>query len=233
MRCVSCELELHYGCYNPTETDDCCCKEDDKAVLREIGELQIPRPVGRPRLDPEDMVDDLRAGRNRAGREIPIDGLTCAWAGLKAAGGGIRPIVGCTGNPVKARHHGPDKSTMFNELGVNLHLICGVCHNRWHAQNDKYYGPRPRGGLPFIPRPDAGECHAHDPESKATADEQLQNEIYWKSDKSKRKLIDAERALTEEASDASMVQADDDNENEERNENDELLGSTDMAAMQP
>jgi len=197
MACVSCRLELCYSCYEPEE-DDCCCHGDFgedtfenifKGKPKEPEEPVEKRPVGRPRKPPEELKDALRAGRDRAGRAIKIPaGTICQWAGLKSAGGGIRPIVGCVGLPAGARHHGPDKSTTNNEIGVNLHLICHKCHNRWHVWNDDFYDARPLDGSTHLPRDDAGKNHFHDPNSEATTAEQAENELYWKTPKAKRVL---------------------------------------------
>lgn len=184
MQCIPCNIETCYGCVNPTEDGVCCCGEtsqvrSESLIAKLDGEK---RPVGRPELDGEDMSNALKNGRNRALRKLKIPkGTVCEWSGLKFAGGGIRPIIGCAGLPAKARHHGPDKSTLNNELGVNLHAICTTCHARWHAYNNEFYDERPLDGSPFVPRPDAGENHKHDPETKATVEEIFKNEITWNS----------------------------------------------------
>jgi hypothetical protein len=205
MACVSCRLELCYSCYEPKE-DDCCCGGDfgedsfedifgegepvKKKKKKEPEEPVVKNPVGRPRLPPEELKNALRAGRYRAARLVgPIPpGTICQWKGLKFAGGGIRPIIGCVGRPAGARHHGPDKSTNDNEVGTNLHLICHQCHNRWHARNDEFYGERPADGSAYVPRDDAGKNHFHDPNSTATTAEQAEWELYWQTPKAKRVL---------------------------------------------
>lgn len=117
--------------------------------------------------------DPLSTGRKRAAQMYPIaPGQVCEWAGLKAAGGGVVPIVGCVGRPASDRHHGPDKNTMNNAPG-NVHRICDFCHNTWHALNDPHYGDRPDHTLPFLP---AGEWFEHDPNTKASMDEILEAE---------------------------------------------------------
>ena len=201
MACVSCRIQLCYSCYEPDENDECCCKGNHGEEVfenifvgkpvepKEHVELIEKRLPGRPRLPPEETKDALRAGRLRAGRAIKIPpGTICQWAGLKFAGGGIRPITGCIGRPAGARHHGPDKSTYDNEIGVNLHLICHQCHNRWHALNDEFYDKRPTDGSTYLPRPDAGKNHFHDPNSTATVAEQAEWELYWQTPKAKRVL---------------------------------------------
>ncbi len=115
--------------------------------------------------------DPVSTGRKRAAEMYPITpGMTCEWAGLKFAGGGVKPIVGCIGRPASDRHHGPDKNTM-NNAPDNLHRICDFCHNTWHAVNDPFYGERPEHTKPFIPV--GQEWSKHDPNTKATMDELL------------------------------------------------------------
>lgn len=210
MACPNCMLELCYICEEPqkkqgqgrNKTLACCCNGGfglNKTGLQDL--LGVKRTVGRPRMEPEEMTNPLKAGRTRANRETVLSG-PCQWAGLKYAGGGIKPLVGCLGNERVARHHGPDKGTLNNEVGVNLHDICTSCHNRWHALNDEFYEkPRPRTG-PWFPRPDAGECKAHDPLTKADPADQLANEVYWATPKAKRQVEIAE--LTEENVYATM-----------------------------
>lgn len=105
-----------------------------------------------------EMKDPLSTGRKRAAEAAPIHaGMVCEWKRLKFAGGGPVPIQGCPGNPATDRHHGPDKSVLNNEVGVNLHRICSTCHNRWHAANDRFYGKgkedRPDNGAEWLPDP--------------------------------------------------------------------------------
>jgi hypothetical protein len=50
-------------------------------------------------------------------------------------GGGPFPVTFGCDNLQSHRHHGPDKNTMNNSDG-NVHRICAVHHNNWHAQND-------------------------------------------------------------------------------------------------
>ncbi len=124
--------------------------------------------------DPSQYADPMSSGRKKAARVAPIKpGMICEWAWLAQAGGGVVPIIGCPGRPASDRHHGPDKNTLHNNVGVNLHRICDWCHNQWHAKNDKYYGPRPTnvdGSVdatkPFIPI--EGEVLAHDPITRAS-----------------------------------------------------------------
>jgi len=117
------------------------------------------------------MKDVESTGRKRAVLAKPINpGDICEWAGLKNAGGGVMPIIGCEGNAATNVHHGPDKSVLNNDPDTNLHKICATCHNRWHTINDPFYpAKRPEGGAPFLPL--SGEVIPHDAETKATPEE--------------------------------------------------------------
>lgn len=132
--------------------------------------------------DPSEYKDANSTGRKMAAHVAPITpGLVCEWAWLAAAGGGVVPILGCPGRPASDRHHGPDKNTLRNTLGVNLHRICDWCHNQWHAKNDPFYGPRPTredgtvdASVPFEPM--AGFTnHPHDAITRA-ADQDVYTE---------------------------------------------------------
>lgn len=129
----------------------------------------------------KEYVDAVSTGRKRAARLYPISpGQVCAWAWNKDCGGGIEPIIGCTGRPASNIHHGPDKSTLNNDES-NISVICTFCHNRWHAANDKYYAlPRPEGELPWIPTkgiPEGTEVIPLSRKTKATKQEILLNEM--------------------------------------------------------
>jgi len=127
--------------------------------------------------NPDEYVDPVSSGRKMAAKVAPIvAGQICEWAWLAKAGGGPVPIMGCPGRPASDRHHGPDKNTLNNQLGINLHRICDWCHNQWHAKNDPFYGERPTrpdgsvdGSIPFVPI-DA-ENQPHDPFTKAKDEE--------------------------------------------------------------
>ena len=127
--------------------------------------------------DIDQYKDPLSTGRKRAAQMYPIaPGQVCEWAGLKRAGGGVIPIVGCIGRPASDRHHGPDKNTMNNAPG-NVHRICDHCHNTWHALNDPHYGERPDHTLPFIPTGKVGEdWFDHDDKTKASTTEIMEAE---------------------------------------------------------
>lgn len=188
--CWYCIIALHDECIAPVEDDNgvlqCCCPP-------ELGQAAKPsreKPIGRPLSNPEDMKDVLSTGRKRAAMLYPItEGMTCEWAGLKFAGGGVEPIIGCPGNKLSANtrasnggdvHHGPNKSVLENHAG-NVHRICKFCHHRWHASNDQYYTePRPEGGKPWFPE---AEWLEHDSITRATVEEIEENEQYWKARK--------------------------------------------------
>lgn len=124
--------------------------------------------------DIESYKDPVSTGRKRAAQMFPIDaGMVCEWAGLKFAGGGVYPIIGCIGRAASDRHHGPDKNTMNNAIG-NVHRICDHCHNTWHGINDKAYGERPDHTLPFIPLTPGWALH--DGKTKASTAEILSAE---------------------------------------------------------
>jgi hypothetical protein len=128
----------------------------------------------------KDFKDAVSTGRKRAAQLYPITvGQICKWAWHKQCGGGIVPIIGCTGRPASNIHHGPDKSTLNNEP-TNISVICSHCHNRWHVANDKYYPlPRPANGeewLPTLAIEEGLEVHSTTEITKASKVEILANE---------------------------------------------------------
>lgn len=155
--------------------------------------------VGRPMAEPSEITDITSTGRKRAAMMYPIfKNMKCEWAGLKYAGGGVEPIIGCAGNiiqPTKGpdkgdRHHGPDKN-VINNSPANVHRICSKCHNRWHAKNNKYYGDRPAPDEPFLPLPEY-TWQSHDSDTKATDDEIEEHEKYWSKNSKKLEAVDTE-----------------------------------------
>lgn len=157
------------------------------------------RGVGRPMSEPGDITDIVSTGRKRAAMLYPIfENMKCEWAGLKFAGGGVEPIVGCDNNIIQPnkgpqkgdRHHGPDKNVINNSPG-NVHRICSPCHNRWHAKNNKYYGDRPQPDQPFLPKEDY-DWKPHDPETLAAPEEIADNERYWNKNKTMLTNVDTE-----------------------------------------
>lgn len=178
-KCIACIVDTHYECYTPDyEANQCCC-----AAVPTMVEVEQAKRGG-PTKEDFEVTDVTSTGRKRAAIAYPLEeGMICEWAGLKFAGGGVEPIIGCDGKPATHRHHGPDKNTLNNNAG-NVHRICVVDHNRWHTLNDKYYGDRPPGTEPFIPR--NHEWKMHDAVTKATPEEIAKNEIYWIKNKTKR-----------------------------------------------
>lgn len=206
--CTWCLANLCYQCQNPdtTNPDDptCCCKgshgrygiltegktaSNSEAVREATGEGTFiseeekvaKRSVGRPRQD----VISVESGRRRAGliAKIPKDYI-CEWARLEYAGGGAVPIVGCDGQVAAALHHGPDKSTLNNEVGINLHRICHTCHNRWHELNDDSYGERPADNGTYLPIVD---FLPHNRMDQVGRDIVAKSEIWWATPKLERK----------------------------------------------
>lgn len=170
MPCVSCGAGLHFEC----EINPCCCggslpvaEEDDANDNRRFNKR------GRGWSRDLDLKDQQSTGRKRAAKAYPLDRTKpCEWQGLRLAGGGRFPIVGCTNGLQAARHHGPDKNTLNNERG-NVHRICATCHNRWHTRNDPEYIPGDPG-------------KNHDPETKASVEEIIESELYWTRNKVKK-----------------------------------------------
>ena len=185
--CPSCYLGYHSDCYDLKYEEgeySCCCP--DNTVTGDAGaDKSIADSVVDQIKAASEVTDVTSTGRKRAALAYPLEkGMICEWAGLKNAGGGVKGIIGCAGNRAKARHHGPDKNTLNNTEG-NVHRICHDCHNRWHAANDEFYGKRPPGTEPFIPL-DGNAWGGHDPDTKATDEEIVQNEIYWRTNKPKK-----------------------------------------------
>lgn len=193
--CHSCRLGYHAECMFVWhfEDIDCCCGGDvsfdaagnvrtestpaDVIDGKEIDNGYLgDAHTGTKSLG--DYKDPISTGRKFAAQAAPIDvGQICEWAGLARAGGGVRPIVGCVGRPASDRHHGPDKNTMNNVVGVNLHRICDHCHNTWHALNDPHYGERPDHTKPFIPQGELGvDWFAHDATTRATTQQIIEAE---------------------------------------------------------
>ena len=161
--CPACAAGFPYECYSP---DNPCSKAPVADFLKPDGEKR----GGAIKAD-EDVTDPKSTGRKRAALLFPLDTEeSCEWRGLKTAGGGKHPIVGCVNGVQKNRHHGPDKDTLNNEQG-NVHRICAHCHNRWHAANDSDYDPLSPDNVP------------HDPVTRATELEIVENELYWNSRK--------------------------------------------------
>lgn len=191
--CYPCGQGLYAECLAPTESSDGLiipCAVRYKAAEKTGN--------GGGALEPEDVTDPISTGRKRAALLAPFfPGMLCEWAGLRQAGGGVTPIVGCAGNQLTGkkngdpetgwlashRHHGPDKAVLNNAPGMNLHRVCAVCHNRWHAMNDPFYGKRGEANEQFLP---LQEYYLHDANTEATVEEQELAEQWWETDKDKR-----------------------------------------------
>jgi hypothetical protein len=193
--CHSCRVGYHAECMEVWhyEDMDCCC--GGEIAFDSAGNVRVEETTG-DIIDGKDVdggylgnahagtkslgdyKDPVSTGRKLAAQAAPIDaGLVCEWAGLARAGGGVFPIVGCIGRAASDRHHGPDKNTMNNAVGTNLHRICDHCHNTWHALNDPAYGERPDQSKPFIPQGEFGvDWFAHDAVSKATTEQIIEAE---------------------------------------------------------
>ena len=189
--CFACRAGFHHECHTWWHWDEesCCCGGEIKFTA--TGEIKHDGENASESSDREvdsgyiqdgyesnkdlaDYKDPVSTGRKRAAEMYPISpGMVCEWAGLKKAGGGVVPIIGCLGRPASDRHHGPDKNTMNNAPG-NLHRICDYCHNTWHAYNDPHYGERPPHTQPFVPVD--VEWFDHDPDTKASKEEIMEAE---------------------------------------------------------
>lgn len=190
--CFACRTGFHHECDNLWHEDEkCCC--GGEVQFSPTGEVRyaaegVSVTAGdgeefdkgyiqdgyKSQKDISEYKDPVSTGRKRAAEMYPIaTGMVCEWAGLRNAGGGVVPIIGCLGRPASDRHHGPDKNTMNNAPG-NMHRICDYCHNTWHALNDPHYGERPEHTKPFIPKGELGvDWFEHDAVTQATQDEIL------------------------------------------------------------
>lgn len=202
--CPACQAGLTSECWYPTDIGDGWIKPCITFFER-IEATDKKKPAGEGTFkDPTEIGDALSTGRKRAAMLAPImSGMTCEWAGLKWAGGGIRPIVGCRGTklfPVKKNadlptdvpgpisrgelQHGPDKAVLNNAVGVNLHRICASCHHRWHELNDPgYSGTRPDAHIQWLP---SQPYYPHDSDTNASEEELTLSENWWATPKKDR-----------------------------------------------
>lgn len=181
MACLYCRLEMCFMCDEPTGEDPECCCGGTYGLPDFIGRPKSKRTpiIGRPVIeDGLDMKNAKDTGRARALDVAPIpEGYICEWANLLYAGGGVVPIIGCIAGLAEHRHHGPDKGTLVNTVGVNLHRICTDCHNRWHVLNDPFYpSERPKAEREYYPTQKYVE---HDRKTPATFKDQRTNEVWW------------------------------------------------------
>lgn len=199
--CPACAAGVPEECLNPQPGEDGywiipCLMAFQQIETVGGGE----RGAGRPVATPGEITDIKSTGRKRAAMLAPIlTGQKCAWAGLRHAGGGVIPILGCNGHLLIEqkggdedngywqgdRHHGPDKNTLNNSVGMNLHSICVDCHHRWHALNDVFYDKsgRPAADRPFIP---VEAYYLHDPNTTFTDEEFEVVEAWWELPKKDR-----------------------------------------------
>ena len=191
--CMACRAGMHEEC-DPTENvdvlDNCCCPEETTMPIG-FG----PAVTAKDSRTDTDLKDPISTGRKEAARLWPIiDGMTCEWAHLAQAGGGVFPIVGCNGSVLYTEgdlgniHHGPDKNTL-NNTRENIHRICPTCHNRWHALNDPFYGERPDYSMPFIPLVEPDKMLEHNTELIATPLQKEINNKYWELPTREKKAI--------------------------------------------
>lgn len=150
MICPKCIRQLHSHCETKggcsechpaqKETTESSEIESNPFQIEESGETDSDSLHGLERSGKLDssLKDPQSTGRKRAAKQYPLNkSLPCEWRGILHAGGGTKPIMGCVAGKQQARHHGPDYNTLNNEPG-NVHRICHSCHNRWHAENDKF-----------------------------------------------------------------------------------------------
>ena len=170
--CLACAANLPKECYLPGG-EQCQPPSNHSGIL-------VPATRSGPYKEDEDVTDPKSTGRKRAAKMYPLtEGLKCEWSGLKFAGGGVVPIIGCHSGNAVARHHGPDKNTLNNSEG-NVHRTCVFCHNRWHTANDPHYTKQIDETQTWVPNKD---WVPHNPETKATIVEIFKNEAYWGSTK--------------------------------------------------
>lgn len=201
--CLPCAAGHHESCWVPS-AEDCCCPAtywdmQPELTIAEaltggshgITDGRSEQGRGGQVKDPDAVTDTESTGRKRAAKLFPIEpGMPCEWAGLKLAGGGVQPIMGCIPegrNAATDIHHGPNKSTLANLVG-NVHRICSTCHNRWHTVNDRFYNtPRP-AGMYWWPLEEY-DVYEHLPFVYPTDQERAANEIAWVQGKANEFLV--------------------------------------------
>lgn len=182
VNCLPCVTGYHSECWTPTAEGLCHCHDDAPVVIHS----DDTKERGGQIKEMKDVTDLESTGRKRAARLYPLNReANCEWQGLKLAGGGPKPIIGCLAGKQQAIHHGPDKNTLSNFVG-NVHRICHTCHNRWHTLNDSHYpSERPSGDSPYVP-PEGVETFPHDGLTKFTPEEFAANEMMWLERKEKK-----------------------------------------------
>lgn len=163
--CLSCMQKFHEECENWNVAEDiCCCAGLANSGAAGNDASNTGKRDGMAWAKDDHAIRDAKStGRKRAAKIYPLepDG-PCEWTGLRYAGGGMFPIIGCDNGKQFHRHHGPDLSTLNNTEG-NVHRICQDCHNIWHANNDG-----------FIKEFDGSVVWAeHDPDSQASTEDRV------------------------------------------------------------
>ena len=201
--CIYCGAKFHALCQDVGADKSCCCKSNSAPTsLSELKNVEAPCPpdnevdkgregsvtVNGEELKRRKPVEELRnpkaTGRKEARKVKDLDTeAICEWAGLRWAGGGTVPVVGCQGNKVSSIHHGPDKNTLNNSM-ENLHAICSQCHSRWHGLNDRFY-PADVPGKTWLPT--EGTVYKHDPHTKADAQAIVKSALYFSTSKNTRR----------------------------------------------
>jgi hypothetical protein len=174
MICIACQLGLIAECYTRPGKG---CKKQKESIVNIIPPPATGERKQREHKADTKLLDPTSTGRKRAAVAVPLkddagNPIKCEWRGLKFAGGGEFPIIGCDGKIATNRHHGPDKDTTNNrrEDPRNIHAICAYCHNRWHSLNDENYEfyLDDVGGPKYV--------RSHDSKTRATDDEIRENE---------------------------------------------------------
>jgi hypothetical protein len=100
--CFACANGIYEECTNlqPIEGDPehyrPCFNQQMLAPELDVVPNGQKRSVGRPMLDNSKVTDITSTGRKRAAMLYPVtEGMTCQWAGLMYAGGGVQTIIGC------------------------------------------------------------------------------------------------------------------------------------------
>jgi hypothetical protein len=178
-----------WGCDDCSDCTGTTCHI--QLLVAEVSSLKEIAATGTWQKEDTKVTDPKSTGRKRAVLVKPLTpGASCEWAGLKFAGGGVSPIVGCIpGTESQTNvHHGPDKNTL-NNSEPNLHRICTKCHNRWHALNDPTYPVDPMSledatDYTWVPQ---FEFKAHDPETVASVLDHAKAEDYWGTQAARRR----------------------------------------------
>src|SRR5687767_4378746 len=106
-KCINCSDGLCWECTN-LSNGACCCNGPSASIAEEIEDAEEEtRDSRRPTTYKREgtLKDQQSTGRKRAARLYPLNpDASCEWRGLKNAGGGQFPIVGCNSGVQQARH---------------------------------------------------------------------------------------------------------------------------------